>query len=101
MVRDVLEKWDLPRNRESLALAEELEEQVSEQSDVDLANKEGTLGNPASDGYYLVSTAAGVRSWSDAPLPSNPPSGMKKVLNVYWDDATNGPVWVVSDTAEP
>lgn len=44
-------------------------------TDTDLATKEDSLGNPASDGYILSSTAAGVRSWipstSDVVLDGN------------------------------
>jgi hypothetical protein len=33
-------------------------------STINLSNKENALGNPPADGYTLVSTAAGVRSWA-------------------------------------
>jgi hypothetical protein len=36
---------------------------------VQLATKEDDLGNPATDGQVLSSTAAGVRSWIDQPNP--------------------------------
>jgi len=45
----------LPATGGTLALASEVSE------------KEDDLGNPATDGYVLSSTAAGVRSWIDAP----------------------------------
>ncbi len=42
----------------------------------DLATKEGVLGNPASDGYVLSSTAAGVRSW------------VSNSTSIYYDNST-------------
>ena len=38
---------------------------------VDLATKENVLGNPSANGYVLVSTTAGVRSWQNGATDSN------------------------------
>jgi len=41
--------------------------EVNTVSTTDLAAKEDSLGNPATDGQLLSSTTAGVRTWVDAP----------------------------------
>lgn len=44
-------------------------QEAIEQNATDIATKEDSLGNPASDGQHLASTAAGVRSWVTPPVP--------------------------------
>lgn len=47
----------------------DVDKPVSSAQQTALDNKEGLLGNPASDGQVLSSTAAGVRSWVDRSAP--------------------------------
>ena len=58
---------------------------VSFGTDVFRRGYEHTLGNPAGDGYFLTSTAAGVRSWSNS-LPLTISGGTTDEI-AWWSDA--------------